>query len=85
MNKLLANKICKFWNDRFAFTTQETRTRAEVEDCTTNYAVIVKNVGKENDGHAFYAHDKLTDVERAFKVHAYITQDENHRLYARIF
>jgi len=85
MKKSLANQICKLWNDNFAGSTPETRTQAEVTENATGYAVEVKNVGAENDGYAFFAHEEITDIERAFRVNAYITQDENHRLYARIY
>ncbi len=85
MKKSLANQIAKLWNENFAETTQATRTQAEVVESATGYSVEVKNVGVENDGHAFYMHERITDVERAFKVSAYITQDEEHKLYARIY
>lgn len=85
MKKCLADTICKLWNDNFADTTHETRTQAEVVESVTDYVVEVKNVGARNDGHAFFAHEQITDIERTFRVSSYITQDECHRLYARIY
>lgn len=85
MKKSLANTICNLWNDNFADTTPATSTHAEVVSNGGGYAVEVKNVGERNYGNSFYSHEEIADIERAFRVSAYITQDENHRLYARIY
>lgn len=86
MKKSLANQICKLWNEQHAGSYAATKTQAIVCECkkTKDYAVEVHPVG-ENNGHSFHHIDNLTNIEGAFKVSAYITQDENNKLYARIF
>lgn len=85
MKKSLANQIAKLWNENFAGYTEATKTKAVVtESGRGDYAVEV-NPTDANTGHAFYSHAELTDVERAFKVSAYVTQDENGLLYGRIY
>ena len=86
MKKSLANQIAKLWNDNFAGSYAPTKTKAEVmPDGVGDYSVEAHPYGEENDGHSFHSHNEVSDIERAFKVSAYITQDEEHRLYARIF
>ena len=86
MEKSLANQIAKLWNDNFAGSYEPTKTMAEVCVCTHGgYFVVVHPYGDENDGHAFYSHNEVSDIARAFRVSSYITQDENHRLCARIY
>lgn len=86
MKKSLANQIAKLWNDNFAGSYAPTKTQAEVmPDGVGDYSVEVHPYGEDNDGYSFYSHNEVSDIERAFKVSSYITQDEEHRLYARIF
>lgn len=87
MKKSLANTICKLWNEQHAGTYAPTKTKAVV--CESAYrdefSVEVRPVGVENCGHSFHSIESLVIIEGAFKVSAYITQDENNKLYARIF
>lgn len=87
MKKNLANQICKLWNDNFTGSYAPTKTKAEVckNGTKDDYSVEVHPYGYENDGHSFHSHNEVSDIERAFKVSAYITQDKEHKLYARIF
>ena len=86
MKKSLANTICKLWNENHVGSYEPTKTHATVE-CSVkgDYSVEVRPVGEENDGHSFHHINTLASIEEAFKVSAYITQDEEHKLYARIF
>lgn len=86
MKKILANQIAKLWNDNFTGNFAPTKTKAEVmTDGVGDYSVEVHPYGEDNDGHSFHSHDEVSNIERVFKVSAYITQDEEHKLYARIF
>lgn len=87
MKKSLANQICKLWNENHVGSYEPTKTQATV--CKSHikgeYSVEVHPCGDENDGHSFHYIEELTNIEGAFRVSAYITQDEEHKLYARIF
>lgn len=85
MKKSLADTICNLWNDNFAGSYAPTKTKAEVCVVKDDYSVEVHPCGEENNGHSFHSHNEVSDIERAFKVSAYITQDDEHKLYARIF
>lgn len=87
MKKSLANQIAKLWNEQFAGNYEPTKTEAIVcKNCIKGeYAVEVHPFGELNDGHAFFSMENITDIERAFKVSALITQDKEHKLYARIY
>jgi hypothetical protein len=87
MKKSLANQICKLWNEQHVGSYEPTKTHAIVCECAVkgDYSVEVHPVGEENDGHSFHHIDTLSNIEGAFKVSAYITQDINNKLYARIF
>ena len=86
MKKSLANQIAKLWNENHVGSYEPTKTHATVE-CSVkgDYSVEVHPVGEENDGHSFHHINTLASIEETFKVSAYITQDEEHKLYARIF
>ena len=87
MKKSLANQIAKLWNEQFAGSYEPTKTDAIVceNSIKSEYSVEVHPFGELNDGHAFFSMEHVTDIERAFKVSALITQDEEHKLYARIY
>lgn len=85
MKKILAEQICKLWNDNFAGTYAPTKTQAEVCNIKGDYSVEVHPCGEENNGHSFHSHNEVSDIERAFKVSSYITQDKDNKLYARLF
>ena len=87
MKKSLANQICKLWNENHVGSYEPTKTQAIVCESAVNgdYSVEVHPIGEENDGHSFHSIEALVNIEGTFKVSAYITQDENQRLYARIF
>ena len=87
MKKTLANTICKLWNEQHAGTYEPTKTQAVVCESAAkgDFAVEIRPAGEENCGHAFHSIESLVSIEGAFKVSAYITQDEEHKLYARIF
>lgn len=87
MKKSLANQICKLWNENHVGSYEPTKTHAIVCECAVkgDYSVEVHPVGDENDGHAFHHIEEVTDIERAFKVSAYVMQDDEHKLYARFF
>lgn len=87
MKKSLANQICKLWNDNFVGSYEPTKTIAEVHKSAAeyDYSVEIHPSGVMNDGDVFFSHEHVTDIERAFKVSAYIKQDEDHKLYARIY
>lgn len=87
MKKNLANIICKLWNENFVGTYAPTKTQAIVCKSTVrgDYSVEVNPVGEENDGYSFHSIEALVSIEGSFKVSAYITQDEDNKLYARIF
>ena len=85
MKKSLAEQICKLWNDNFTGSYAPTMTKAEVCVVKDDYSVEVHPFGQENNGHSFHSHNEVSDIQRAFKVSSYITQDENNRLYARFF
>ncbi len=85
MKKSLAEQICKLWNDNFTGSYAPTKTKAEVCVVKNDYSVEVHPFGEENNGHSFHSHNEVSDIERAFKVSSYITQDEEHKLYARFF
>lgn len=84
MKKSLANQIAKLWNENLAGTYEPTKTEAIVCKELKEYAVEIRPCGK-NNGSSFHHHEEVTYVERAFKVNAYIGQDHEHKLYARIF
>ena len=87
MKKSLANQICKLWNENHVGSYEPTKTHAIVRKGSLNgeYSVEVHPFGELNDGHAFFSMEHVTDIERAFNVSALITQDMEHKLYARIF
>ena len=87
MKKSLANQIAKLWNENHVGSYEPTKTHAIVCESALNggYSVEVHPFGEENDGHSFHSIEKLVSIEGAFNVSVYITQDEEHRLYARIF
>jgi len=87
MKKSLANTICKLWNENHVGIYEPTKTHAVVckSAVENDYSVEVHPVGAENNGHAFHSFEELANIEGTFKVSAYITQDEEHKLYARIF
>ena len=85
MKKILAEQICKLWNDNFTGSYAPTMTQAEVCVVKDHYSVEVHPFGEENIGHSFHSHKEVSDIERAFNVSSYITQDENNKLYARLF
>lgn len=87
MKKLLANQICKLWNEQNVGNYEPTKTHAVVcKNAVENeYSVEVHPCGNENDGHSFHHIEEVTYIERAFKVSAYIMQDESNKLFARIF
>ena len=85
MKKSLANQIAKLWNENFAGYTEATKTKAVVTDNGGNDYAVEVNPTDANTGHAFYAHAELSDIERTFKVSAYVSQDENGLLYGRIY
>lgn len=87
MKKSLANTICKLWNEQHVGSYVPTKTQATVckSAAKEDYSVEVHPCGDENDGHSFHYIEELTNIEGAFRVSAYITQDEEHKLYARIF
>lgn len=87
MKKSLANQIAKLWNENHVGSYEPTKTQAIVRKSAINgdYSVEVRPVGEENNGHSFHSIKALANIEGALKVSAYITQDDEHRLYARIF
>lgn len=87
MKKSLANTICKLWNEQYVGSYEPTMTQATVCKSAVNrdYSVEVHPFGELHDGHAFFSMEHVTDIERAFKVSALITQDDEHKLYARIY
>jgi len=87
MKKSLANTICKLWNEQHAGGYEPTKTQAIVCKSAVkgDYSVEVHPFGEKNDGHSFHSIEALVSIEGTFKVSTYITQDEEHRLYARIF
>lgn len=87
MKKSLANQICKLWNENHVGSYLPTKTLATVckSAVKEDYSVEVHPVGDENYGHSFHGIEALVGIEGTFKVSAYITQDEEHKLYARIF
>lgn len=87
MKKSLANQIAKLWNENHAGSYLPTKTHAIVCESAAkgDYSVEVHPIGEENNGHSFHHFEELTNIEGAFNVSAYITQDEEHKLYARIF
>lgn len=78
MTKKLAKIICELWNENFAGCTEETRTKAVVEEPATNmnyktnWSVEIVPEGDKNDGLAFYHSEEMTDVKRVFKVSGYV-------------
>ena len=87
MKKSLANQIAKLWNEKHVGNYEPTKTHAIVwkDAVKGNYSVEVHPFGEMNDGHSFHSIKELVSIEGTFKVSAYMTQDEEHRLYARIF
>ena len=87
MKKSLANTICKLWNENHTGSYLPTKTQAVVCKNATKgeYSVDVRPSEKINDGHSFHSIESSTNIEGAFKVSSYITQDEEHKLFARIF
>lgn len=87
MKKSLANQIAKLWNENHVGNYEPTKTKAIVckNAMKGEYSVEVHPFGENNDGDSFHCIEPVVDIERAFRVSAYITQDENNKLYARIF
>lgn len=87
MKKSLANTICKLWNEQHVGTYEPTKTQAIVceRKVSGTYSVDVHPVGEQNNGISFHSIESVASIQHAFKVSAFITQDENHRLYAVIF
>lgn len=87
MKKALANQIAKLWNSNFTGNYEPTRTIAVVTNHKKDYYVeIVPD--KNNVGISFHHHEEMTDVERAFKVSAYVTtkeQDGDKIIIGRFF
>lgn len=75
------------WNENHVGSYEPTKTQAVVCESAVRgeFSVEVYPFGEKNEGHAFHSIESLVSIEGAFKVSAYITQDEEHRLYARIF
>ena len=74
MTKKLAKQIAELWNAQFAGCTEETRTKAVVEEPAykKNWSVEIVPEGDKNDGRAFYHSEEMTDVKRVFKVSGYV-------------
>ena len=87
MKKSLANQIAKLWNENHVGSYLPTKTQAIVCKGAINgeYAVEVHPSGEMNGGHNFHRIEALVSIETTFKVCAYITHDENNKLYARIY
>lgn len=87
MKKSLANTICKLWNEQHVDNYAPTKTHAIVYGSATHgdYCVEIHPIGEENNGNSFHHIEELTNIEGAFNVSAYITQDDENKLYARIF
>lgn len=87
MKKALANQIEKLWNEEFSGCYEPTKTHAVVceSGMSGGYSVEVHPCGEANNGFSFHSIENVTDIERAFNVSAYITQDEENKLIARIF
>ena len=84
MKRSLANQIAKLWNDKHVGSYEPTKTVANVVCGGDDFAVEIHASGY-NDGLSFHYVTELASMEQAFKVSAYVTQDEEHKLYARIF
>lgn len=90
MTKKLATTIAELWNAQFAGSTEETRTRAIVEEPVikmhnkTSWSVEIVPDGDMNDGNAFYHSEELTDVRRTFKVGGYV-HIENGKVVGRLY
>lgn len=87
MKKSLANQIAKLWNEQHVGSYEPTKTHAIVckDAVKGEYSVEVHPFGEMNDGHSFHSTEALVCIEGTFKVSAYITQNEDNKLYARIF
>ena len=82
MEKSLARKIARLWNENFAGTTPETMTQAIAK----GENVYIYNVGEDNDGHAFFRTKELADVTRAFKVSSIVSVIYGtNKVQARLF
>lgn len=90
MTKKLAKQIAELWNENFAGCTEETKTKAIVEEPATkmnyktNWSVAIVPDGDLNDGNAFYHSEELTDVRRTFKVGGYV-HIENGKCVGRLY
>ena len=85
MKKSLANQICRLWNENLAGGYEPTKTCAETRnDKYGDYSVLISPC-RENDGNVFHRNGELADIERVFRVNAYVTIGSDGKLYARIF
>jgi hypothetical protein len=86
MKKSLANTICKLWNEQHVGSYEPTKTQATVCKSVVNgdYSVEVHPSGEMNDGYTFHSIEAVVSIETTFKVCAYITRDEDNKLYARL-
>ena len=89
MKKALANQIVKLWNENFAGSYEPTRTIAKVVDGAVkgeHYVEIFPD--KNNIGNSFHHTEEIADVQRTFKVSAYLVakeQDEQTIIIGRLF
>lgn len=92
MKKSTAKIIIDLWNEKFAGSTDATKTKAVLDEpypyADINrkdaYGVRIVPDGEDNFGDVFYHNEELTDVTRAFKVSSYIGLWEG-KMYARLY
>jgi hypothetical protein len=78
MKRSLANQISKLWNDKHGGSYEPTNTVANVVCGGDDFAVEIHASG-DNEGLSFHYVSELASMEQAFKVSAYVTQDEEHK------
>ena len=89
MKKAVAEKIVKLYNELYANTTEDTHTRAELQEPylkfhkATSWEVEIVPTAS-NDGEAFYASHECVDICRAFKV-SFIVSLDGRKLIGRFF
>lgn len=90
MKKSVAKQIVKLWNENFENTTEATRTKAVVvepyrkRNADEAWEVEIIPDGDENIGRTFHVNEKMTDVERCFKVSGYVTISDG-KIIGRLF
>ena len=90
MKKSTAKIIIDLWNEKFAGSTDATKTKAVLDEPYADdkrkdaYGVRIVPDGEDNLGDAFYHNEELADVTRAFKVSSYIGLWEG-KMYARLY